>query len=100
MKPIFEVARELAEAHRIEDPETQSVFLAENDNEVRLVEISGSISNSGEVLPFRFAAHPEKGIPYASVVVLLSVDDWHRLKQGDLALPPGWGNPEGLKKIA
>jgi hypothetical protein len=100
MKPILEVARELAEAHRVEDPKTKSVFLAEGEDEVRLVEVSGSIGNSGEVLPFRFAPHPERGIPYASVVVLLSEDDWLRLKKGDLTLPPGWGNPEGLKEIA
>jgi hypothetical protein len=100
MKPIGEVAQELAQAHRAEDPETKSVFLAESASEVRLVEVSGSIGNSGEVLPFRFAARPDIGVPYASVVVLLSEDDWHRIEQGELALPPGWGTPSTLKKIA
>ncbi|MCC6646647.1 MAG: hypothetical protein IT374_13880 [Polyangiaceae bacterium] len=75
LRPIFEVARELAEAHRAEDPETKSVFLADSVDEVRLVEVSGSVGTSGEVLPFRFAPRPDLGVPYASVVVLLSEDD-------------------------
>ncbi|MBI2389526.1 MAG: hypothetical protein HYV09_08010 [Deltaproteobacteria bacterium] len=99
-KPIFEVAKELAQAHRAEDPETKSVFLAESDTEVRLVEVSGSVGTSGEVLPFRFAARPDLGVPYASVVVLLSEDDWRRIERGELALPAGWGTPKALKKIA
>jgi hypothetical protein len=100
MKPISEVARELADAHRVEDPQTRSVFLAESDSEVRLVEVSGSVGDSGEVLPFRFAARPDLGVPYASVVVLLSEDDWRRIERGELELPQGWGRPEALKKIA
>lgn len=101
-KPILEVAQELAKAHRAEDPETKSVFLAESEGvtEVRLVEVSGSIGTSGEVLPFRFAPRPDLGVPYPSVVVLLSEDDWERIERGELALPPGWGTPSTLKKIA
>ena len=100
LKPIFEVAKELADAHRAEDPETKSVFLADSVDEVRLVEVSGSVGTSGEVLPFRFAPRPDLGVPYASVVVLLSEDDWSRIERGELALPPGWGSPRTLKKIA
>jgi len=99
-KPIDEVAKDLAEAHRKEDPETREVFLAPHAAEVRLVEVSGSLAPSGEVLPFRFAPSPEHGVPYASVVVLLSVDDWARLQKGDLKLPPDWGTHATLKKIA
>jgi hypothetical protein len=94
------LAKELAESHRKEDPATTAVFLAEDPAEVRLVEVSGSVSSAGEVLPFRFAARPDLGVPYASVVVLLSEDDWARIERGELALPPDWGTPEKLKKIA
>jgi hypothetical protein len=99
-KPIVDVAKDLAEAHRKEDPATKAVFLAENPAEVRLVEVSGSVSSSGEVLPFRFGPRPDLGVPYASVVVLLSEDDWGRIERGELALPPDWGTPAALKKIA
>src|SRR5579883_1142283 len=97
---IADVARHLAEAHVREDPATRAVFLAENDVEVRLVEISGSVEPTGEVLPFRFAARPDRDVPYPSVVVLLSEDDWSQIEKGKPALPPGWGTPATLKKIA
>ncbi|MBK7397352.1 MAG: hypothetical protein IPJ34_13920 [Myxococcales bacterium] len=100
MKSIGEVAHELAQAHRAEDPETKQVYLASSDTEVRLVEVSGSIGSTGEVLPFRFTARADLGIPYASIVVLLGEDDWHRVERGELALPEGWGGFEDLKKIA
>lgn len=99
MKTIPEVAHELAQAHRLEDPDTKSVFLAESDSEVRLVEVSGSVGTSGEVLPFRFAPRPDLGVPYASVVVLLSEDDWHRVERGSLSLPDGWGEFDALQAI-
>jgi hypothetical protein len=100
MKPILEVAQDLARAHRAEDPETRAVFLADDATEVRLVEVSGSVGSSGEVLPFRFAPRPDLDVPYASVVLLLSEDDWRRVERGELELPPGWGTPSALKKIA
>jgi hypothetical protein len=99
-KRITDVAQELAEAHRKEDPHTESIFLAESNDEVRLVEVSGSIGDSGEVLPFRFAPRPDLGVPYPSVVLLLSVDDWQQMQSGNLALPAGWGTVASLKKIA
>ncbi|MFI5297487.1 MAG: hypothetical protein ACHREM_05260 [Polyangiales bacterium] len=99
-KPIFEVAEELALAHREEDPDTKEIFLAESESEVRLVEVSGSVGDSGEVLPFRFAPRPDLGVPYPSVVLLLGEGDWRRMKLGELALPAGWGDFTALKKIA
>jgi hypothetical protein len=99
-KPILDVAKYLADAHRQEDPATTKVFLAADPVEVRLVEVSESVAGSGEVLPFGFAPRPDQGVPYASVVVLLSPDEWKRVERGELALPPGWGTPATLKKIA
>jgi hypothetical protein len=55
----------MAESHRKEDPATTAVFLAEDPAEVRLVEVSRSVSSAGEVLPFRFAARPDLGVPAA-----------------------------------
>lgn len=103
MKSVFDVASDLAQAHRNEDPETEEVYLALGaapPTEVRLVEISGALSNSGEVLPFRFAPREDLGVPYPSVVVLLGREDWERVKRGELSLPAGWGRPQDLKKIA
>ena len=97
---VADVAKELADAHRREDPSTTAVFLAEDAAEVHLVEVSGAVATSGEVLPFRFGARPDLDIPYASVVILLSEEEWASVERGELELPPGWGKPSELKKIA
>jgi len=101
-KTLLEVAKELADAHRAEDPETQEVFLANADNEVRLVEVSGAVgpTEGGKLLPFRFVQRPDLGVPYDSVVVLLSPDEWQEVRAGRLLLPPGWGKATDLQKIA
>jgi hypothetical protein len=103
MRLVADVAADLAKAHKAEDPETQAIYLAkssESASEVRLVEVSGSLGGSGEVLPFRFAPRDDLGVPYASVVVLLSPEDWERLNKGELSLPAGWGSPSDLLKLA
>ncbi len=99
-KSVEDVARELAAAHRSEDPERVEIYLAEAADEVRLLEVSKSVGDSGEVLPFRFAPQPKQGIPYPSTVILLSVEEWRRVQAGELVLPEGWGGLGTLKRIA
>jgi hypothetical protein len=100
MKTVLEVAQDLAKFHQQEDPQTQGIYLAAPDDEVRLVEVSGSVATAGEVLPFRFAARPDLDLPYPFTVVLLSVDEWEDVRTGKLKLPLGWGDPSSLRKIA
>jgi hypothetical protein len=101
-KSVLDVAKELAEAHRAEDPETEEVFFADAENEVRLVEVSRAVrpGDRPKVLPFRFTPRPDLGVPYESVIVLLSPEDWQAVRAGHLPLPAGWGTVEDLEKIA
>lgn len=98
---LLDAAKVLAAAHRAEDPQTSAVFLGDDphNSAVRLVEVSGSVESTGEVLPFRFRANPGQGVPFESVIILLSDDEWQRLTRGELRLPDGWGTPEKLNKI-
>ncbi len=101
MKTVPQVAEELDKAHVAEAPQTTEVFYLDGiRDEVRLVEVSGSLGSGGpgEVLPFRFQPQPEQGIPYASVVVLLSPSEWQAVGRGELALPHGW-DKANLKKV-
>lgn len=100
MRSIIEVAQQLAAAHKHEDPSTTEVFLSEASGEVRLVEVSGSLGagQPAEVLPFRFAARPEQGVDFPSVIVLLSPEEWAAVQRGELRLPEGW-DKSGLKKV-
>ena len=97
---VEDVARDLAQAHRAEDPQTVEIYLAEADDEVRLLEVSESVADSGQVLPFRFGPQPSEGIPFPSTVILLSLQEWKRVRAGELSLPDGWGAPGALKRIA
>jgi hypothetical protein len=85
-------ATSLAAAHRTEDPKTAEVYLFPDPQlaDVRLLEVSGSAPRSGDVLPFRFEPRPDIGVPFASIVILLSPDEWKDVLSGSLPLPPGW----------
>jgi hypothetical protein len=100
MKSVFEVATDLAKAHVEEDPATTDVFVADSPDEIRLVEVSGSLGSTAprEVLPFRFTARPDQGIFYPSVVILLSPSEWEAVQKGKLSLPSGW-DKDRLKKV-
>ena len=85
-------AASLATAHRGEDLKTAEVYLFPDPqlSDVRLLEVSGSAPRSGDVLPFRFAARPDIGVPFASTVILMSPEEWKDVLSGALPLPPGW----------
>jgi hypothetical protein len=98
------VAQLLAEEHRKNDPDLQRAYLADdpNDREIRLVEVSGSVGVTWQVLPFRYAARPDLGIPYPCVIVLLSPEEWAELTTpgSDLTLPASWGtSPHELHQL-
>lgn len=83
---IRETAELMAREHRSQDPEMRAVRWVCDDDEVLLIEVTDSIGDIGEVLPFRFAPDlPD--VPYPSVVILLGPGDWERIQSGELTLP-------------
>ncbi len=92
IRPLREVALELADAHRAADPETTIVklFSSPQDDEIRLLEVSSAVPATGEALPFRFAPSPTNGINYPSVVVLLNTSEWTAVENELMPLPAGW----------
>lgn len=88
----FETAQALARFHRAEDPDTTAVYFFDAPDEVRLVEVSGSIGGSGDALPFRFGPQPKHGIHHPSVIILLTPDEADQVREGKISLPEGWGS--------
>lgn len=88
-------AQLLAREHLQEDQGISQILRAPSDDEVRLVEVTSSVTDSGEVRPFRFAPDPPD-VPYPSVVILLSPGDWDRIQAGELALPDSFRELEPL----
>ena len=82
------VAALLVNEHKAEDPEIYEAYWAPCGDEIWLVEVSTSIEDVGEVLPFRFAADL-LDVPCPYVVILLSPGDWRRVYAGELELPSG-----------
>ncbi len=85
---IQQIAQLLADEHAEGDEGMAKILWFRHDREIRLVEISHSVGNTGEALPFRFTADPPD-VPFESVVVLLGSEDGRKFEQGDLDIP-GW----------
>ena len=91
-------AHDLATSHKDVDHETTTVlYYPPQPGEapvVRLLEVTGSCPTLGEVWPVAFGAAPEEGVPFPSVVILMSGEDFRALKNQQLRLPEGWtGEP-------
>jgi len=96
MPSVEDTARLLAQEHLKEDEGTRAIYWAPSDEEVRLVEVSTSVADRGEVLPFRFTSDPPD-VPYPSIVILLGPGDWTRVENDELELPASFnGNLQQL----
>ena len=94
---VAAVARLLAGEHMAEDTDMKTVLWHPAANEVRLVEVSGSVPSTGAVLPFRYA--PTTDVPYRALVILIGPEDWERVRNRQLDLPPEF-TEVALEKIA
>lgn len=98
-KSVEDAAKELVEKHREVDPEITHAFLSPKGNEIRIVEITNSVGTTNEIIPFRFKSRPDLGVPYPSVIILLSPDELGLLKRNKLKLPKGWGTFQELSRM-
>lgn len=89
-------ARQLAETHRSVDAGITDVYrlvgVAREDdpNEpIKLLEVNRNTTRDG-IVPVYFAADPQSGIDYASIIVEIHPLEWERLERHELSLPNGW----------
>lgn len=71
----------------------------EGDDVVRLLEVTGSVGTTNEILPFTFAARPDEGLRVAMSVTLVSEEEHAALCTGELDLPDGWGAVGDLEEL-
>jgi hypothetical protein len=90
-----EVATILVTAHREAEPGIVRIVRlvsahdeAESGEPVKLLEVNPATSPSG-ILPIAFAADPP-AVPFPSVVVEVTPDEFARIQEGQLVLPNGW----------
>jgi hypothetical protein len=99
------VARELAKKHFQAEVGLQKIIRLTGSAEaevmpcepIKLLEVNANTVPSG-VLPVSFGPAPASGIPYASVIVEVSPDEFTKIQTQDLKLPKGWRLGEELPK--
>jgi hypothetical protein len=100
-----DAVRTLAFAHYDLEPEITEIYtlkarpeLENSLNEpIKLLEVNGTTVPSG-VMPLAFGAIPERGIPYASVIVEVTPDEYQQIRRDQLKLPTGWSLGEMIPR--
>jgi hypothetical protein len=99
-------ARRLARTHSRVDGGILKAFHITGAHEddpaepLKLLEVSRNTPANG-VVPVFFGAEPDTGIPYSSVIVEITPDEFKQLKRGALRLPNDWrlGDEINLKQV-
>ncbi|MCX7018556.1 MAG: hypothetical protein NTY46_06110 [Candidatus Sumerlaeota bacterium] len=98
------VALALASAHQSMEPTINRIIRLISDHEdevhepVKLLEVNPATSPSG-IFPIAFTADPP-GVPYPSIVVEVTEDEFEQITSGKLTLPAGWRLGETLLPAA
>lgn len=102
-----QVAREMARKHYQAEAGLQSVFRLTGSAEVevrpvepiKLLEVNANTVASG-VLPVQFGPAPASGIPYPSIIIEVSPEEFEKIKTQELKLPKGWQVGEEMPRPA
>jgi hypothetical protein len=100
-----EVAKNLAHKHYEIEPGITRIFKLLDKPEleglsstpIKLLEINVDTAPSG-IMPLYFGPVPSSGIPYPSVIVEVTPDEFERIKVKELELPNGWAIAEEYAK--
>src|SRR5438046_1908095 len=100
-----EVAKELARKHyQVEAGLTQAFRItgkAEVEvvpaEPIKLLEVNENTIPSG-VMPLHFGPAPASGIPYPSIIIEVTPDEFEKIKTHELKLPESWQIGEELHK--
>jgi hypothetical protein len=90
---LHAAARRLAEAHYLVEPGISAIYpvtsVDATDRTIRLLEVNAATFAAG-IMPVGFAPHPPSGIPFKSVIVEVTPEEFEDLREGKLKLPDGW----------
>ena len=97
MQTKDQVAARLAETHYLLEGGIRHIFRIRNAGAaedaaaepIKLLEVNADTVPSG-ILPVYFGPRADGGIPYATVIVDVTPDEFDRLQARELALPDGW----------
>jgi len=64
---------------------------------IKLLEVNSNTPESG-IMPLHFGPASASGIPYASVIIEVSPNEFEKLRSNELKLPEGWSIGEEFPK--
>jgi len=97
MTERIKAARSLASKHyRLEPAITQIHTLTSGSKQesspaepIKLLEVNKNTVASG-IMPLWFEAAPARGIPFATVIIEVTPEEYGRIRRKELRLPDGW----------
>ena len=92
----YELESGLTQIFRITDQAEPSVVRAEP---IKLLEVNENTVESG-IMPLHFGPAPASGIPYSSIIVEVTPNEFERIRSHELKLPEGWEIGEELPRLA
>ncbi len=106
MQTKDQVAARLAETHYLLEGGIRHIFRIRADaaeeaaaEPIKLLEVNADTVPAG-IYPVYFRPRAEQGIPYPSVVVDVTPDEFDRLRASELVLPDGWHVGEVIPRPA
>jgi hypothetical protein len=103
LKAKAKAAKELASKHFEVEAGLTQIFRIQDEAEtvrgepIKLLEVNENTVPSG-VMPLRFGPAPASGIPFSSVIVEVTPEEFKRIQSHELKLPEGWEIGEELPK--
>ncbi len=100
-----EVAKKLALKHFDIEPGITRIFKLRDKPEfetllsapIKLLEINADTAPTG-IMPLHFGPMPGSGIPYPSVIVEVTPNEFEKIQSQELKLPDGWTIAEEFPK--
>jgi predicted RNA-binding Zn-ribbon protein involved in translation (DUF1610 family) len=102
---VCDAARELAIRHyEVEEGLTHIFRIADNaatevsnGEPIKLLEVNLNTPETG-IMPLHFGPSPASGIPYASIIIEVSPNEFEKIQSNELKLPEGWTIGEEFPK--
>ena len=100
-----EAAKELARWHYDLEPGITQIFRITDSVEVELIratpikllEVNVNTVESG-VMPLQFGPAPASGIPYSSIIIEVTPNEFEKIQSLELKLPEGWKTWEAVPR--
>jgi len=100
-----EVAKELAKKHFQLEAGLSRIFRLKgaadiemkSSEPIKLLEVNAATAPTG-VMPLHFGPAPASGIPYPSVIIEVTPDEFEKIQLKELQLPEGWAIDEEFAK--